>query len=205
MKTLPEVESQPGTAFRPDPPANGRPRQPSNEGKRQPFSQGDHPPSTQAGRQPSSQASQALKEFAELRRFFAFDAQLAKALAWDEATASQWRHRRVVRPQRIKGAQVRLLLQLCQEAEPYLDATTDVGDWSVAPLPNLGGRSPAYWLRGRGARGLRELVFGMVDWMPRVPERDLDPIPVDEDVDRLEGADDRAARNELNRMISELD
>jgi hypothetical protein len=35
-------------------------------------------------------------------------------------------------------------------------------------LPNLRGATPAQWLVARGHRGLRELTYGLVDWMPRL-------------------------------------
>lgn len=157
-------------------------------------------------RQRSAQANRAVDAFGDARRFFSHDARLAEALGWDEATAAQWRDRLVVRPQRVKAIQVFELAELAREARAYLRTDTDVGDWLNAPLPNLGGSSPARWLRSRGMIGLRELIHGMVDWMPRLPERDLDPI----DMERAWAYLDEAAEHdqgaaELKRMLAALD
>lgn len=155
-------------------------------------------------RQRSPEAAHALDLFNTLRTYFAYDSALAQALGWDEATAAEWRSRRVVRPQKAKIALVNLLSELCQETRPYLATDLDVGAWINAPLPNLRGWSPARWLRGGGRKGLRQLVYGMVDWMPRVPDGDLDLVDT-----KLIGAllaerskDDPGAR-ELQRMLSE--
>lgn len=131
--------------------------------------------------------------------------QLAVALGWDEATAAQWRDRVVVRPQRAKATQVLQLAELAGEARAYLDSDTDVGEWLNAPLPNLGGKSPARWLRSRGRTGLRELTAGMVDWMPRLPEGDLEPINAGQARAALgEAADHDEGAAELRRMLGGL-
>lgn len=154
-------------------------------------------------RERSRVAVLALDAFGELRHFFSHDVQLAQALNWDEATAAQWRNRLVVRPQRTKVRQVLLLNELAGEARAYLATDTDVGEWLNAPLPNLRGKSPANWIRSRGRIGLRELTHGMVDWMPRVPDRDLEPIDSAEAqvyLDETAGHDPGAA--ELKRMLA---
>src|SRR5258708_2287494 len=98
----------------------------------------------------SQQATLALDALCLLLPFFGHDAHLAQALGWDEATAAQWRDRRVVRPQRIKAMQVLLLYEAAQEARAYLESDTNVGEWLNAPMPNLRGNSPARWIRTRG-------------------------------------------------------
>jgi hypothetical protein len=156
-------------------------------------------------RERSRVATLALDAFGELRRFFGHDVQLAQALNWDDATAAQWRDRLVVRPQRTKVRQVLLLNELAGEARAYLATDTDVGDWLNAPLPNLRGSSPANWIRSRERIGLRELTHGMVDWMPRLPDRDLEPIDAQEAqayLDEAAGHDAGAA--ELKRMLAAL-
>jgi hypothetical protein len=162
---------------------------------------------TPAGaRERSQQATLALDAFGELRRFFVHDAQLAQALGWDGATAGQWRDRLVVRPQRIKAMQVLLLYELAQEARSYLESDTSVGEWLNAPMPNLRGSSPARWVRTRGPIGLRELTHGMVDWMPRLPDRDLEPIHAREAMAYLnEAAEHDAGAAELKRMLADRD
>ena len=156
-----------------------------------------------AARERSRQAILALDAFGDLRRFFSHDVQLAQALGWDDATAAQWRDRLVVRPQRIKVRQVLLLNELTHEARAYLATDTDVGEWLNAPLPNLRGSSPAQWIRSRGRIGLRELTYGMVDWMPRLPDRDLEPIDADEAQAYLdEAAEHDAGAAELKRMLA---
>lgn len=157
-------------------------------------------------RERSPQASLALDAFGNLRRFFSHDVQLAQALGWDEATAAQWRDRQVVRPQRTKVMQVLQLAELGREARAYMETNEDVGEWLNAPLPNLRGSSPSRWLRSRGPIGLRELTRGMVDWMPRPPDRDLEPIDAEgarANLDEAAKHDEGAA--ELVRMLSELD
>jgi hypothetical protein len=159
-----------------------------------------------AGREPSPQAALALDAFCDLRRFFTRDVQLAQALGWDEATAAKWRDRLVVRPHRIKAMQVHQLAELAHEARAYLQSDTAVGEWLNAPLPNLRGSSPARWVRSRGPVGLRELTYGMVDWMPRLPDRDLEPIDADQArayLDEASEHDEGAA--ELRRMLSDPD
>lgn len=158
------------------------------------------------GRERSPEANLALDAFDEFQRFFSYDVQLAEALGWDEATAAQWRDRLVIRPQRIKVLQVVQLAELAREARAYLQSDTDVGAWLNAPLPNLRGSSPARWIRSRGRVGLRELTHGMVDWMPRIPVRDLEPIDAEQALAYLNKAADRDAdAAELKRMLSELD
>ena len=101
---------------------------------------------------------------------------LAYALGWDEATVAVWRTREVVRPQVKKAAQIELLLELCEETRTYLHEDHQVGEWISTGLPNLRGMTPAQWLAARGQRGLRELTYGLVDWMPRLPAGELEPI-----------------------------
>jgi hypothetical protein len=162
-------------------------------------------PPRPAGRERSPEASLALDAFGELRRFFNHDAQLAQALGWDQATAAQWRDRLVMRPQRIKVMQVLRLAELAREARAYLEDDTSVGAWLNAPLPNLRGSTPARWVRSRGPVGLRELTWGMVDWMPRLPDRDLEPINAEQARAYLDEAAERdATAAELKRMLSEL-
>ena len=50
-----------------------------------------------AARKRSRQATLALDAYGDLRRFFTHDVDLAQALGWDEATAAQWRDRRLDR------------------------------------------------------------------------------------------------------------
>jgi hypothetical protein len=157
-------------------------------------------------RQRTQQANLALDAFTDLRCFFAHDVNLAQALGWDEATTAQWRDRIVVRPQRLKAMQVVQLAELAREARAYLENDTSVGEWLNAPLPNLRGNSPALWLRSRGPIGLRELTHGMVDWMPRPPDRDLEPIDAEQArayLDEASEHDEGAA--ELRRMLADLD
>jgi hypothetical protein len=157
-----------------------------------------------AARERSPQATLALDAFGDLRRFFSHDIQLALALGWDDATAAQWRDHVVVRPQRIKARQVLQLAELAREARAFLATDTDVGKWLNAPLPNLRGSSPARWIRSRGRIGLRELTHGMVDWMPRLPDRDLEPIDADEAQAHLdEAAEHDAGAAELKRMLAD--
>jgi hypothetical protein len=158
-----------------------------------------------AGRRRSRQADVALDAFADLRRYFAYEVNLAQALGWDEATAAQWRDRLVIRPQRLKTMQVLQLAELAREARAYLQSDPSVGEWLNAPLPNLRGSSPARWLGSRGPIGLRELTHGMVDWMPRLPERDLEPIDADQARAYLdEAAEHDEGAAELKRMLADL-
>jgi len=159
-----------------------------------------------ADRERSAEANLALDAFCDLRQFFSHDVQLAQALGWDEATAAKWRDRLVVRPQRIKVMQVRQLAELAHEARAYLGTDTDVGGWLNAPLPNLRGSTPARWVRSRGPIGLRELTRGMVDWMPRLPDRDLERIDAEQARAYLDqAAEYDAAAAELKRMLGERD
>jgi hypothetical protein len=164
---------------------------------------------TRRGRQRANglpQADRALDTFADVRRYFGRDIQLAVVLGWDEATAARWRDHVVVRPQRVKTMRVVLLDKLAREARAYLESDTDVGEWLNAPLPNLQGKCPARWLRSRGRTGLRELTAGMVDWMPRLPERDLQPIDAEQARAFLkEAADHDEGVAELERMLGGLD
>jgi hypothetical protein len=132
-------------------------------------------------RRRSRHAEAALQAFADLRRFFPQDTTLAEALAWDVATVAAWRAGEVVRPQKAKVVQVFLLRELCEEVRPYFDDDTDVARWINAPLPNLAlvqrkGASPAMWLNARKTSGLDELTRGLVEWMPKIAEEDLEPI-----------------------------
>lgn len=159
----------------------------------------------QANRQRSARATRALEAFADLRRFFASDSQLAEALTWDEATVAKWRDHLVVRPQVIKVMQVLLLDEIALEARAYMRSDSDVGSWLNAPTPNLRGATPARWVRQRGHVGVTELTHGLVDWMPRIPERDLRAIDPDAALAYLDAAveTDEGAR-ELKRMLSDL-
>lgn len=117
-----------------------------------------------------------MDSFERLYSFFGRDVLLAGALGWDEATVAGWRGRDVVRPQVKKAAQVGLLLELCDETRPYLREDRQVGEWVSTGLPNLRGSTPAQWLVDRGHRGLRELTYGLVDWMPRLPAGEIEPL-----------------------------
>jgi hypothetical protein len=156
-------------------------------------------------RERSERAAYALEALDKLRRFFHHDAQLAQALGWDLATVADWRDHRVVRPQTAKVSLVLLLEQLCEEARAYLDSDAQVGQWLNAPLPNLRGCTAAVWLRERGRTGLRELTRGMVEWMPLIPDQDLEPIAGGQALANLNRVieHDEAAR-EVNRMVAEL-
>jgi hypothetical protein len=158
-----------------------------------------------AARERSAQATRALDVFGELRHFFVYDAQLAQALGWDEATAAQWRDRLVIRPQRVKTMQVLFLYEIAREARAYLERDVDVGEWLNAPLPNLRGGSPARWVRERGLIGLRELTHGMVDWMPRLPDRELEAVNEEEAMAYLDAAAEHdAGAREFKRMLADL-
>jgi hypothetical protein len=150
------------------------------------------------------QATHALDSFVRLCAFFGRDVLLAGALGWDEATVAGWRRREVMRPQAKKAAQVELLLELCDEARPYLREDRQVGEWVSTALPNLRGLSPAEWLAARGHRGLRELTYGLVDWMPRLPAGEIEP--VDEGATREAPATNAGIPGaaEFSRMLGEL-
>jgi hypothetical protein len=130
---------------------------------------------------------------------------LAEALGWNEATVAEWRTREVVRPQVKKAAQIELLLELCEETRPYLHEDHQVGGWISTGLPNLRGMTPAQWLTTRGPRGLRELTYGLVDWMPRLPAGELEPIeePARSGASTPHAETPEAA--EFLRMLSDLD
>jgi hypothetical protein len=145
----------------------------STSGRSRPRRRIAHPIQRRAA---SAHATRALGCFARLYSFFGRDVPLADALDWDEATVAAWRTREVVRPHVKKAAQVELLLDLCEETRPYLQEDHQVGEWINTALPNLRGTTPAQWLAARGHRGLRELTYGLVDWMPRLPAGELEPI-----------------------------
>lgn len=157
-------------------------------------------------RERSAAAGRGIQLFAELRRFFEHNAQLAEALGWDEATVAQWRDAGVVRPQRAKVAEVALLSELCLEARPYLRADKDVGRWLSAPLPNLQGHSPGEWLRERRGRGLIELTHGLIEWMPRLPAGEVEPIDEQAASRTLKkAAESDDGVREVQRMLAQLD
>ena len=155
-------------------------------------------------RRRSAQALLALQAFAELRQYFSRDTQLVQALSWDEATIASWRREEVVRPQAMKVAQVLLLHEAAREASAYMECDAQVGEWLNAPLPNLRGATPANWVRLHGPAGLAELTRGLVEWMPRIREDDLQAIDPDAAIEYLDSAakHDYGAR-ELRRMLSE--
>ena len=156
-------------------------------------------------RAPSAQATRALDCFERLYCFFGRDVLLAEALDWNEATVAEWRTREVIRPHLKKVAQIELLLELCEETRPYLQEDLQVGEWINTGLPNLRGMSPAQWLTARGHRGLRELTYGLLDWMPRLPAGELEPIkePATSKANTPTPRLPEAA--EFLRMLSELD
>jgi hypothetical protein len=152
---------------------------------------------------PSVQARQALDSFARLYCFFGRDVLLADALGWDEATVAVWRGRGVVRPQVKKAAQVELLLELCEETRPYLHGDLQVGEWVSTALPNLRGSTPAQWLLARGQRGLRELTYGLVDWMPRLPAGEVEPVQEDVAAETIAAHERTLETAEFLRMLGE--
>lgn len=154
-------------------------------------------------RSPSAQATHALDSFACLYAFFGRDVLLADGLGWDEATVAMWRAREVVRPQVKKAAQVALLLELCEETRPYLREDRQVGEWVTTALPNLRGATPAQWLIARGHRGLRELTYGLVDWMPRLPAGEIEPVDEDGAAKMLAAHADTPGTAEFLRMLGE--
>jgi hypothetical protein len=149
------------------------------------------------------QATDALDSFARLYVFFGRDVLLAGALGWDEATIAAWRGREVVRPQVKKAAQVALMLELCEETRPYLQGDREVGEWVTTALPNLRGATPAQWLIARGHRGLRELTYGLVDWMPRLPAGEIEPVDEDAAAQMLAAHADTPGTAEFLRMLGE--
>ena len=156
-------------------------------------------------RAPSAQATRTLDCFARLYSFFGRDVPLAGALGWDEATVAEWRTREVIRPRVKKAAQIELLLELCEETRPYLHEDVQVGAWTSTGLPNLRGMTPAQWLTARGHRGLRELTYGLVDWMPRLPAGELEPIEEHATSETMTLPADTPEAAEFLRMLSELD
>lgn len=162
---------------------------------------GDRP--RRGRRSPSAQAKGALESFARLYTFFGRDVLLAGALGWDEATVAVWRGREVVRPQVKKAGQVALLLELCEEARPYLREDRQVGEWVTTALPNLRGATPAQWLLARGHRGLRELTYGLVDWMPRLPAGEIEPVNEDHVAKLLAAHADARGTAEFLPMLGE--
>ena len=123
-------------------------------------------------------------------------------------TVAEWREQRVVRPQKTKMVQVALLYELCTEARAYLDSDLDAGRWVTAPLPNLAleerrGVTPAEWVNVRRITGLRELTYGMVDWMPKVPETDLQFNDSDASAYGSAASGGQAVQ-EFERMLAEL-
>ncbi|MEJ7567445.1 MAG: hypothetical protein WKF41_04185 [Gaiellaceae bacterium] len=156
-------------------------------------------------RRPSNHAAAALKAFGEIRHYFPHDTTVAEALDWDIATVAAWRAGDVVRPQKAKVVQVLLLHELCEEARAYFDDDADVARWITAPLPNLvlparRGATPAMWLNAYKKAGLDELTRGLVEWMPKIPESDLEPVS---DGAATSHSDDPAVR-EFERMLAEL-
>ena len=156
-------------------------------------------------RAPSAQATRALDSFARLYSFFGRDVLLAGALSWNEATVAEWRTREVIRPQVKKAAQIELLLECCEETRPYLHEDHQVGEWISTALPNLRGMTPAQWLAARGHRGLRELTYGLLDWMPRLPAGELEPIEKDTTPEAMALSADTPEAAEFLRMLSEPD
>ena len=128
---------------------------------------------------------------------------LAGALGWDEATVAGWRGGEVVRPQVKKAAQVALLLELCEEARPYLRDDLQVGGWVSTALPNLRGATPAQWLLTRGQRGLRELTYGLVDWMGRLPAGEIEPVSESAASEAIAAHADTPGTAEFQRMLGE--
>jgi hypothetical protein len=154
-------------------------------------------------RAPSAHATRALDDFARLYSYFGGGALLAGALGWDQATVAEWRTRQVVRPQVKKVAQIELLLELCEETRPYLHEDHQVGEWISIGLPNLRGMTPAQWLTARGHRGLRELTYGLIDWMPRLPAGELESIEGEATPEGLASPADTPEAAEFLRMLSE--
>lgn len=144
-----------------------------------------------------------MDSFARLWAFFGRDVLAADALGWDEATVAAWRAREVVRPQVKKAAQVELLLELCEETHPYMHSDRQVGEWLVTALPNLRGSTPAQWLAARGRRGLRELTYGLVDWMPRLPAGEIEPLDESTVADAMAAHAESPATVEFQRMLNE--
>jgi hypothetical protein len=135
--------------------------------------------------------------------FFGRGVLLAGALGWDEATIAGWRGHEVVRPQVKKAAQVALMLELCEETRPYLHGDREVGEWVTTALPNLRGATPAQWLIARGHRGLRELTYGLVDWMPRLPAGEIEPVDEDAAAQMLAAHADTPGTAEFLRMLGD--
>jgi len=160
--------------------------------------------SRQQRRVPSAQAAYALDSFARLYSFFGRDMRLASALGWDEATVAAWRTRDVVRPQVKKVAQVRLLLELCEETRPYMREDRQVGSWVSTGLPNLHGVTPAQWLATHGRRGLHQLIYGLVDWMPRLPAGEIEPAKESAASQAVAAHAGTAGTTEFRQMLDDL-
>ena len=149
----------------------------------------------------SAEALRAAAAFEQLTDFYESDADLARALDISAESVRSWRNEPPTRPRAALRRRVLLLRQLCVETAPYLETSTDVGAWTLAPSPRLLGRSPAEHLRERGVEALRGMVGDLVDLVPRRPALELELPSGDELTRALESELGADALAEVDRMM----
>jgi hypothetical protein len=143
--------------------------------------------------------------FDKLLGYFANTTVLAWTLGWDETMVAEWHTHNVAKPHKTKIRQVLLLVELCNEARAYLSTDTDVGAWVNQPLPDLHESTPAQWIQIKGVAGLRELTYGMADWMPKTPNGELEPIDEDAAIAAMLATSEKdEGVREFRRMLASL-
>lgn len=116
---------------------------------------------------PSAQALEAHRALAELQRFFDTKTALAKALGWSLPTLRGWFASAPTRPRHESIRDVIQLRDLAVAAGKWVSDPLQVGEWLLAPLPELRGSIPARLAVDLPADGVELLINDMVLIAPR--------------------------------------
>lgn len=119
----------------------------------------------------TAKGSGAPPRYEELRRFFPTQKLRALALGAKPDTVRAWDRRAASRVWEAHARQALLLLELCELAERYMDATA-AGEWMLAPQPFLYGDLPARALK-RGGEPVADLVRRAILNAPAGPPKDI--------------------------------
>jgi hypothetical protein len=154
-----------------------------------------------ARRSRTPQARVALAAFRRLGAFYGSDADLGRALGMSAESIRAWRRKPPLRPRAELRERIVRLLRLCLETQPYMDDALDVGQWTLAPNPRLGGQTPAGLVLEHGD-GLRLVLAELVDLTSRREAAQIE-LPAGDELRAAlaDGLDDKALA-EVERMIA---
>lgn len=118
----------------------------------------------------TARSGQAERAVSELLVFYGSRSRLASALDVTRDTVRSWSAGTTpARPRAELLERAELLLGLCKAVRRYMAADRQVGEWTLAPSPSLGGHSPTQMLGRHGREGLQVLLAELATIAPPRP------------------------------------